>query len=331
MVYAILSAGLIILSGFAHLFPRQYISELFLSFLPYRSALFFFGLFLSLVFLRRYMRSISLWKILPWWYKLSGLFSLCFAVLFFLSSSQVSHFYTQNALLQNSGDSLTVLFANIHKNNAQYTWLQDLIIRTDPDLILFVEFANHHYEYLKPFLKARYPYTNSTTWNKQFIGSMVFSKQKIENWADNFPQGMRRYGYFSLYLKDRPYYFYLIHTSSPDSYAHFVMRNAQIATFDKDFAAHAQQRPEWSPIVVVWDFNTTPWSAYYSDIERVFSGTLTNVGSTLPFLRTWKLSLFPLIQAHIDHVWASSGNIQSIMSLPVLGSDHSAYLFEVRY
>jgi endonuclease/exonuclease/phosphatase (EEP) superfamily protein YafD len=249
-------------------------------------------------------------KLLPSWYKLSGLFSLCFAVLFFLYSRQFTSFYTTPAPLPLSGSTLTVLFANIHKNNIEYTGLQDLILRADPDVVLFVEFADHHYEHLKSFLQSRYPYINSTTWSKQFIGSMVFSKQKIENWADNFPQGMRRYGYFSLTLRDQPYYFYLVHTSSPDSYAHFLMRNNQIASFDKDFAIHAQKRPLGSPVIVVGDFNTTPRSAYYADIEHVFSGTLTNMSKYIPFLRTWRLFELPFVQAHIDHIWANSGLVQ---------------------
>jgi len=332
MLYVLISACLIVFSGFAHFFPRYYVSELFLSFSPYWIGIFFCWLVLSLIFLRRYMRRKPEMELLPWYFKLSGLFSLCFALLFFVYAHQFSSFYLPTpAPLSASGSTITVLFANIHKNNEQYSGLEQLIIKTNPDVLLFVEFADHHYEHLKTFLKARYPYINSTTWSKQFIGSMVFSKQKVENRADNFPQWMWRYGYFSLSLNDRPYYFYLIHTSSPDSYAHFLMRNNQIASFDKDFALHALQRRSWSSVVVVGDFNTTPWSASYTDIDRVFSGTLVNMSKYLPFLRTWRLFEAPFVQAHIDHIWANSGLVQWLSVLPVPGSDHLAYLFQVRY
>jgi len=53
---------------------------------------------------------------------------------------------------------------------------------------MFVEFGEYHYSNLKDFLQERYPYINSTTWSKKFIGSMVFSKYPIENRADDFPQ-----------------------------------------------------------------------------------------------------------------------------------------------
>lgn len=73
-----------------------------------------------------------------------------------------------------------------------------MIETTNPDVVMFVEFADHHYDNLKDFLKKNYPYTNTTSRSKIFIGSMVFSKYPINNKADDFPQGTWRYGYFSL-------------------------------------------------------------------------------------------------------------------------------------
>ncbi|MEI6672597.1 MAG: hypothetical protein WCL02_04585 [bacterium] len=49
---------------------------------------------------------------------------------------------------------------------------------------------------------------------------------------------MRRYGYFSLMYAHREVYFYLVHTSSPDSYNHFLMRNEQLTTFVQNFRTH---------------------------------------------------------------------------------------------
>jgi hypothetical protein len=39
----------------------------------------------------------------------------------------------------------------------------------------------------------------------------------------------------------------------------------------------------------------------------------------------------PFVQAHIDHIWANSGLVQWLTSLSVPGSDHWAYLFNLRY
>jgi len=205
-----------------------------------------------------------------------------------------------------------------------------MIVQHDPDVLMFVEFAPQHSQYLKTFLQTHYPYTNSTTRSKAFIGSTVFSKQKIENRADDFQQGMRRYGYFSLPFGGEEYYFYLVHTSSPDSYAHFLMRNQQLASFDRDFVLHETARPH-DRIIVAGDFNITPWSAYYRDMQEVFSGKLVNLTQQFPLLFTWRRFVVPVLRAHIDHIWVSPDVlITRLESIAIPGSDHRGFLFEIR-
>jgi len=180
---------------------------------------------------------------------------------------------------------------------------------------MFVEFADHHYDNLKDFLQAKYPYTNNTTRSKKFVGSMVFSKYPLTNKAYDFPQGARRYGYFSLPYKNQQVYFYLIHTSSPDSYNHFLMRNEQLTTFVENYKNHESDRQQKN-IVAVGDFNITPWSSYYSILSDAFSGELLNMTKYIPFLFTWRFKSLPIFQAHIDHLWTSTSlTIQSFKTL----------------
>ena len=330
MWYVISSFVLIVVSGFAHFFPRYYISELLLSFSPYIIALLFVGLFFSIITVRKYLQAKKLGKAFPRWQWFAGLLAVFFGVLFLLYSSQFTSFYTNKLvpIVQQSGD-LKVLFANIHKDNTDYTWIEKLIRTTNPDMVMFVEFADHHYAHLKSFLQQNYPYTNTTTWSKTFVGSTVFSKYKIENRADNFQQGMRRYGYFSVVFGGKDYYFYLVHTSSPDSYAHFMMRNEQLKTFDQDFSVHEKTRSQ-DKVVVVGDFNVTPRSAYYKDMNQTFSGKLVDVTKQFPILFTRRLFAFPLLQAHIDHLRISSGvHLDGLESVILPGSDHKGYFFSI--
>jgi endonuclease/exonuclease/phosphatase (EEP) superfamily protein YafD len=330
MRYVISSFVIILVSGFAHFFPRYYLSELALSFSPYWIVLLLLWLILSIIYVRKYLQAKKQWRGFPRYQWFAGLFTLLFGILFLIYSSQFTHFYSNTLPLGEShtGD-LKVLFANIHKDNTDYTWIQKLIVQENPDMLMFVEFADHHYEHLKELFTKNYPYTNSTTRSKTFVWSTVFSKQKIENRADDFQQGMRRYGYFSLSFGGKDYYFYLVHTSSPDSYAHFVMRNEQLKTFDQDFALHEKTRPN-DKVVVVGDFNLTPWSAYYTDMSQVFSGRLTNATQKFPFLFTRRFFSLPLLQAHIDHLWISSGvQLDTLKSVIMPGSDHKAYVFDI--
>ena len=43
------------------------------------------------------------------------------------------------------------------------------IEKENPDILLFVEFADHHYENLKFFLEKNYPYSNSTRWSQKYV------------------------------------------------------------------------------------------------------------------------------------------------------------------
>lgn len=330
MWYVISSFVVILLSWFAYFFPRYYISELMLSFLPYIIALLFVGLALSWVYTRRVIRAKKSEGTFPRYQGFGGLFMVCFGVLFLLYSSQFTHFYMNKQVtpVSTTGD-LKVLFANIHKDNTDYTWIENLIVQKNPDIILFVEFAGHHADNLKLFLQKNYPYTNSTTRSKTFVGSTVFSKKKIENRADDFPQGMWRYGYFSLSWGWKDYYFYLVHTSSPDSYAHFLMRNEQLVALERDFTLHEKTR-ENDKVIVVGDMNITPWSAYYQDMKEVFSGRLTNATQQFPILFTWKLFALPFLQAHIDHLRVSSGvHVNSLQRIVLPGSDHKWFLMQL--
>lgn len=321
MIALIFVIALVLL--FPLFFPGYYVSELLLSFLPYLAGITGLISLVSLVCFRKKMKS---WQSLHLRY-FRGFSLLVFWFLFLWYSKQFNHFYSTEPFDDTySSWSLTVLYANIHKDNVEYSGIEQLISDTDPDILMFVEFADHHYIHLKDFLKTRYPYTNNTTRSKTFIWSMVFSKYPINNKADDFPQGAWRYGYFSIPYQGQDMYFYLVHTSSPDSYKHFVMRNDQLRTFVHDFTIHESDRKH-DNIIVVGDFNITPRSSYYSVFTQVFSGKLFNVTCRIPFLFTWTLKEFPLLSAHIDHFrTTSSFVVSSLHSMDIPWSDHKGFL-----
>jgi len=108
------------------------------------------------------------------------------------------------------------------------------------------------------------------------------------------------------------------------------MRNEQLQTFVDDFALHASKRTH-DALVVAGDFNITPWSYYYSILTDVFSGTLTNITSRIPFLLSRRLKEFPLFQAHIDHIRTSNSlDISHLRALTIPGSDHKGFLFTIQ-
>ena len=96
------------------------------------------------------------------------------------------------------------------------------------------------------------------------------------------------------------------------------MRNDQLTTFVQDFKTHEADR-QHDNIVVVGDFNITPWSAYYPILADAFSGLLVNATSRIPFLFTWRFKELPIFLAHIDHLWTTSSvvvNSLHVLTLP---------------
>lgn len=321
----------IILTDIAFLcFPENFYAELAISFLPYLIGITLVWTIISFINLRKYLKKATRsttqrnmrWALL-----------VAFGILFIIHSNAFNNFYNYEVSSSTQGSWVKVFYANIHKNNNDYAWIQATIENSNPDLILFVEFSENHYIHLKDFLQKNYPYINSTTWSKSFIGSMVFSKYKIENRADDFPQGRRRYAYFSLQPKDWPeQYFYLVHTSSPDSYVHFDMRNTQLKSFANDLQSHQKwYRAETDKVFIVGDFNVSPRSYYYRNFEEGLGSWFINATRKLPIVFTRELARIPLFRAHIDHVWTNDINIiQDIKTVKIPGSDHKWIVFTIK-
>lgn len=314
----ILSCFVIFLSVWILFFPTLYVFELAVSFLPYLIVLYFFLIGHWIV--RRPL-------VYPSWKDIGlVIIFLSFASWFILS---LTHFYQWSSEAWDvSTGWIRVLYANIKKDNTYYTGLLAMVEKYDPDIVMFVEFADHHDTYMKSYFAIKYPYVNRTTWSQKFIWSVVFSKVPVDNLVDDFPQGAWRYGYFSITLDTQPFYLYLIHTSSPTSPLNFHMRNDHLTKVITDMQVHNKQSSS-SPTLLIGDFNVTPWSVFYQQFIQQLP-QFTNITNRFPLLFTWRLYWFPLFQAHIDHVFTNKpAFINSLQQISVPGSDHKGYLFDI--
>jgi len=312
-----------------YFFQQNYISELVLSFLPY---IIIFSLLICLYeilwFSRLFTSKLSYKKIIIRFFS----FALYFLLLVLYSRPYLD-FYTWNdtQISLHTWWNLKVLYANIYKDNTEYTWLQDVIEKNDPDLLMFAEFTDAHYQNLQDFFKKNYPYVNRTSWSQNFIWSMVFSKRPIDNLIVNYPQWMRRYGYFSMNLWGEDIYFYLVHTSSPTTYEYFTMRDTQLKQLSDDFLLQAKNRDDDSNVIVVWDFNLSPRSFYYKKFALALSN-MQDYTRNAPILFTWKFAPLPILWSHIDHLWTSSWTIlDNFQTIDIPWSDHKWFLFTYRF
>lgn len=312
---------------FAIFFPRNYLSELSISFLPYHIAILLFLFVISLYKTRKIIssnrnnmqkRTVIITTLIVW-------------ITFFYYSNQFKNFYeTPEGNIEVTNQSwFKILYANIHKDNKNYDDIKSTIETENPDLVMFVEFSENHYNHLKDFLKANYPHINSTTRSKKFIWSMVFSKLPIENRADDFPQWAWKYAYFQTKFKEKDYYIYLVHTSSPDDYTHFMMRNKQLETLWNDIKEQEKHRKSEN-IIIIWDFNLSPRSIYYRNFDKKYLSWFYNQTKKIPFLFTWALKELPIFRSQIDQARThKSVFISDFKSIDIKGSDHKWFSLEI--
>lgn len=227
------------------------------------------------------------------------------------------------------GSGLQILFMNIRKDNYNYSGLIDLINTKNPDVLMMVEYADHHDDALSPLLHKHYPYSNRYSRSIKHIGTIVYSKYPIDNLIDDYPQGGWRYGYFSLHYHGVLYYIYMVHTSSPVTYANFLMRNRQLEQIVREYQIHREKRPDGARVLLVGDFNLTPWSIYYDRfVENLDVYNASRMFS--PILFTRRIYRLPLIWAHIDQLFVQNIFVERLQSLSIPGSDHRAYSFTIR-
>lgn len=320
MFFVILIFIISIVLFFAYLFPSFYFSELVLSFLPY------IVLFTILAFATQFvlLKNKKVWI----YAKFSPLFILLFGLLFFLYSKDYTNFYNWNWFDQQEWTGINVLYSNILYKNHNYTGILDWINQYDADVVLMVEFTDEHYQNMKEILHDKYPYSARTSWSQKYFWNVVFSKYPIDNLTDNVDQWTWRYSHFNLKHNDKNYYFYLVHTSSPVAYKFFIMRNKQFNILMNDFEKHDLEQSQNNHVMVLWDFNVSPWSIYYKKLEAVMSG-FKNMTKNFRILFTWRIKLLPFIISHIDHIFIDDDSVVSnITKLNTPGSDHRWFFIE---
>jgi endonuclease/exonuclease/phosphatase (EEP) superfamily protein YafD len=227
---------------------------------------------------------------------------------------------------------LKVYYANILYTNDDYESLKKQIEDDDYSMVMLVEFSDDHEEALKDRFQERFPYVNRTSWSTKLAGNVVFSKYPITDLTEVYSQesGKWRYGYFSVQRGEETFYFYVVHTSAPVSFATFEMRNMQLKKLKKDFLIQSQDRPKDASIVMVGDFNLSPWSVFYSQFMSGMDEKLHNVFRDYKPRFTRSLRGQKLLNVHIDHVFTSSGVMVGDFGVnDLLGSDHHAIVFDI--
>jgi endonuclease/exonuclease/phosphatase (EEP) superfamily protein YafD len=249
-----------------------------------------------------------------------------------LYSSEFFWFYNQNdesIRITNAEKWIKIFYANIYYKNTDYKSLQEKIEQENPDIVILVEFSDEHEREMKDFFRKNYPYINRNSWSTMLAWDAVFSKIPLENITETHlvEAWSRNYGYMKILCDECDEWIdlYVIHTSAPVSNMNFEMRNVQIWKLLSDYLQH---HTNWTPTVIIWDFNLSPWSYYYKQFTKHLK--LLNALSyqspsyTRSLLQQW------IFRSHIDQLFISPEIKVSPVKIENLsGSDHRSFSFSV--
>lgn len=213
--------------------------------------------------------------------------------------------------------------------NKNYDEIEEWVRKTKPDFIVFQE-ADRGLHYRLETLKDLYPFKvdNSAPNTARML---IISKYKFAQ-QENFviPKGSQKNLGFKLKFTPKgfssPITLMTFHASTPLSKRKWIQRNNQLK-----YMAKRTGEIEEENIILMGDWNVTPYSPYFKDILTT-SGLLMASNSSFP-MPTWPALFLPqitqAIQIPIDHILFSNNLSPISQSLgPSLGSDHHSITME---
>jgi endonuclease/exonuclease/phosphatase (EEP) superfamily protein YafD len=210
-----------------------------------------------------------------------------------------------------------LLSANLWFHATDATRLLKLVEDESPDVVVLVEFTGSWYRAVEP-LRAEYPYRLEDP-SERADGIALYSRFPLEN-AKTFelsrPAIEARVqapaGTFTLYG---------LHLRSPTSRWYAYLRGRE---YDALATRIAQTR---GPLVVTGDFNTSPFSPYFT--EWLAKTGLNDARLGRGYVATWPTFL-PFLGIPIDHCLVSDDiRVADFRRLAPFGSDHMAIVTEL--
>lgn len=217
-----------------------------------------------------------------------------------------------NAPESAAGESrLAIVSSNMQTQTSrqQVSWL----VASDPDLIFMFESSRQTEDLLRT-TGLGYEITSAIEPNNAF-GLSVMSKEPIE--FEQLPSSRDGGDAIRLVaqLGGEPVVIYAVHPPSPSNPVRSEARDRLLERVG--IAAAAEELP----VIVVGDFNATPWSAGFRKLAD--PGELVNSQAGYGYSATWPAFLWPVFGVPLDHL-VHSDDLTTVEREvgPSLGPDH---------
>jgi len=310
-----------------YFFRDNFVSELIVSFLPYIIWFCVFAFVLEIYLIIRQSKKNTTYKLLK--IILTIIITILTIWVWTLYSLEYFWFYNQNdeSIRLTEENWIKVFYANIYYKNDNYTSLREKIEQENPDIVILVEFSDDHEKAMKELFRKKYPYMNRNSRSTMLAGDVVFSKIPLKNITETHiaKPWDRNYSYMKLLCDECKDWvdLYVIHTAAPVSPENYNMRNNQIWRLLSNFIKY---HTSWTPTMIIWDFNLSPWSYYYKQLNK--HRDMLNALSFQSPNHTRSLFEHWIFRSHIDQLFISPEiRISNIDIENLTWSDHRSFTF----
>ncbi len=228
------------------------------------------------------------------WRRFRVLLGLCLLVVLW-NGFEIFNFAPQSS--DGDGKVYRALSANVFTQNGQIERVEAWIRQQEPDFVALIEITGA-WEPTLDRLKDILPYQRKEMWGQRY-GAVVLSRYPplasapgVSNYVGvgNVP--------FPVMTPDGPLWVVLMHPQAPTSPRAWEWRGNAL----RDLAIYSATASEHTPVLVMGDMNTTPWSSFYRDF--VMESELHPVATSFLPRRTWP-TRNPLLWIPIDHFFLS--------------------------
>jgi endonuclease/exonuclease/phosphatase (EEP) superfamily protein YafD len=212
--------------------------------------------------------------------------------------------------------------ANVWFRNRDYQAAMDLIAAENPDIVGLLEVDDAWIGQLSA-LHARYPHKVLYPEDGAY-GMALFSRFPLRELAPSpyVTAGTQAGIFVEVQLPGRSFDLLLAHLIAPTTADRAKLRNRQLAGIAQMLRARGGQEQ-----ILAGDFNITPWSPYYAQLER--QTRMTNAARVSGYRPTWPTGFNPL-KIPIDHFLVSGGfEITQFRTAADIGSDHLPIVLDV--
>lgn len=231
-------------------------------------------------------------------------------------------------VVSNAATPIRILSFNLNIQNKQHSEVINIVRDNHPDVALFLEVGRDTVEKLKTGLKDTLPYSFRSPGG----GLALFSRFPIQNpKGDNFNGKGGHNLLATIEVNKQPIQVIGSHPLVPLTRKNFHSRNLQLAALS-DYIRGLN-----NPVILMGDFNLTPWSPYYRRFinktslhnTRLGFGILPSWPRPSPSLHFTNL-LIPFINIPIDHCFVSKHfSVAGIYTGANANSDHASLIADL--